>query len=187
VGRITIGVLALQGAFHLHKEHILATGAIYKEVGNADDLDEVDGLIIPGGESSVMLKLIDSLSMGSALSRFVTKKPTWGICAGAILLARRVTNPSQKSFGAIEIDIRRNGYGRQLDSVEEEVNGYSVAYIRAPIITNLENSVTIHHQRVSDPTWVSSKNIVVTTFHPEINRTTPSPWHDLFLKMICSE
>jgi len=184
--KVTVGVLALQGAFHLHKEHVLATGAKYKEVTSADDLTQIDGLIIPGGESSVMLKLIDSLSMGSALYKFVNEKPAWGICAGAILLAKEVTNPTQKSFGAIDIAIRRNGYGRQLDSFEEEINGYQVAYIRAPIVTNFERSVAVHHRRGADPTWVSSEKTVVTTFHPETNRMTPSPWHHSFVKT-CSE
>ena len=179
--RPTIGVLALQGAFDLHRNHVLAAGADYLEVANKEDLEKVDGLIIPGGESSVMLKLLDSLSMNEPMARFVSKKPTWGICAGAILLAKKVSNPSQRSFAAIDIEIQRNGYGRQLDSSEELVEGYSVAYIRAPIITNLGNEVTTHHCRGSNPTWVESRNVMVTTFHPEISQEAPSPWHRSFV------
>ncbi len=131
-----------------------------------------------------MLKLLDSLSMNESLARFASEKPTWGICAGAILLARKVNNPAQRSLGAIDIEIRRNEYGRQLDSSEEMIEGYPVAYIRAPIITNLGNDVKIHHYRESNPTWVQSKNIMITTFHPEIGRSAPSPWHQKFAATI---
>src|SRR4051812_17313410 len=95
-----IGVLALQGAFQLHRRHLEAAEAEYAEVVRAHQLDGIDGLILPGGESGVILKLIDSVGIGRELGAFLASKPVWGICAGAILLARTVRNPHQRSFGA---------------------------------------------------------------------------------------
>lgn len=183
-GEITVGVLALQGAFQLHQKHVRLAHAGYQEVGSAEDFHRIDGLIIPGGESGVMSKLLDSLAMVEALTRFVRERPVWGICAGAILLAKNVTNPVQASLGAIDVDIRRNGYGRQSDSFEDVVSEYRVAYIRAPLITGVGKDVEVLHRCEMNPTWIKSKNVMITTFHPEINPGAPSPWHRVFIEMI---
>ncbi|MBI2521031.1 MAG: pyridoxal 5'-phosphate synthase glutaminase subunit PdxT [Bdellovibrio sp.] len=177
-----IGVLALQGAMKLHSPHLHALGTEYIEVMNSTMLKEIDGLILPGGESGVMLKLIALLGFGSDLKKFFASKPTWGICAGAILLAKSVSNPSQPSFHAIDMEIERNAYGRQLNSSAEIVEGYQVSFIRAPRIVQVGKKVNVLARRNDDPIWVESENLMVTTFHPETNNQAPSPWHVRFVE-----
>ncbi len=172
-----IGVLALQGAFRLHKSHVEATGAEYVEVTKEKDFESINGLILPGGESGTMLKLIEIVGIDHCLSNFLKTKPVWGICAGAILMAKKVQNPIQKSYSAIDIEIERNSYGRQLDSVEEIIDGYLVSYIRSPKIINTGPNIRILSSRSESPSWVESGQAMVTTFHPEINANAPSPWH----------
>ena len=104
-----IGVLALQGAVDLHKAHIEALGAEFRAVKTAQDFDTVDALILPGGESTTMLKLIEVFGLWDALAAQFKRKPVWGICAGSILLASHVKNPEQNSFGALPLTICRNG------------------------------------------------------------------------------
>jgi 5'-phosphate synthase pdxT subunit len=172
-----IGVLALQGAFALHRSHVEALGGEYYEVLKQQDFDSIDALILPGGESATMLKLLEASDLKKVLAEFSTEKPTWGICAGAILLARSVSNPQQESFSTIDVDIVRNSYGRQVDSKFEEFNGYRVAYIRAPRICRVGTEVRVLAQSGTDPTWVECRNVMLTTFHPETNSKAPSPWH----------
>lgn len=178
-----IGVLALQGAFELHRPHLEASGAEYIEVTRVADFDGIDGLILPGGESAVMLKLIDLLGIRSALEDSLARKPSWGICAGAILLARKVLSPEQFSFGTVDVEIKRNAYGRQLESTEEMVAGYRVSYIRAPRISQVGTEVEVMTQRDGHATWVKSGLSSATTFHPETNLNFPSPWHQEFVRL----
>ena len=112
----TVGVLALQGDFEAHRKAIERVGAKAVEVRTAAELSQCDGLIIPGGESSTMLKLVEIGGLTEPILEFAGKKPIYGSCAGAILLARGVTRPAQASFGLMDIDVERNGYGRQIDS-----------------------------------------------------------------------
>ncbi|HAZ14570.1 MAG: hypothetical protein A2X86_15675 [Bdellovibrionales bacterium GWA2_49_15] len=177
-----IGVLALQGAIKLHQAHLEALGAKYIEVTGEKHLKEIDGLILPGGESSVMLKLVDIVGLGTELKAFAKSKPVWGICAGAILMARSVSCPIQPSYNVIDISIQRNAYGRQLESTEQIIDGYYVSFIRAPRILMVGKNVSVMKNLNNDPIWVESGNLMVTTFHPEINNATPSPWHIHFAK-----
>lgn len=172
-----VGVLALQGAFGLHRCHLEAAGAEYVEISAKGELEQVDALILPGGESGVMLKLIDALGMGEELVRFCRTRPTWGICAGAILLARSVSNPEQRALGAIDIAIERNAYGRQVDSLEDVVEGAVVSYIRAPRVARVGAGVRVWGWRGDDPSWVESGLAMAITFHPETGDLVPSPWH----------
>lgn len=112
----TVGVLALQGDFEAHRKAIERAGAKAVEVRTAAELAQCDGLIIPGGESTTMLKLLDAGKLTEAVSEFAARKPVYGSCAGAILLAKEVTRPAQASLGLMDIDVERNGYGRQIDS-----------------------------------------------------------------------
>ncbi len=178
-----IGVLALQGAFHLHKSHIEAAGAEYVEVVNTSYFEKIDGLILPGGESATILKLIEIVGIEESLSDFLKTKPVWGICAGAILMAKKVQNPEQKCYGILDIEIERNSYGRQLESTEQMLDNYLVSYIRAPKIISTGNNVKVLAQRNGFPSWVEERNLMATTFHPEINHNMPSPWHKKFVKM----
>ena len=178
-----IGVLALQGAFRLHQFHLEALGIEYVEVVTCEQLESLDGLILPGGESAVMLNLIGAVGIQTSLESFVKQKPTWGICAGAILMAKTVKNPAQFSFGALAIEVERNAYGRQLESSHENIEGYQVSYIRAPKITKVDPSLRIRSARDGFPTWAESASAMVTTFHPETNLNFPSPWHRRFAEL----
>ena len=113
--RLRVGVLALQGDFDAHRQRLDELGADVVLVKRPEQLDEIDGLVIPGGESSTFLKLLGEQGL-QRLKEFVRLKPTFGTCAGAILLAKEVENPSQHGLGALDIDVRRNAYGRQIDS-----------------------------------------------------------------------
>lgn len=178
-----IGVLALQGAFDLHRPHLEALGVQVQEVVTPRDFEGIAGLILPGGESGVLLKLIEMVGIDESLKAHFASKAAWGICAGAILMAKDV-QPVQKSYSAIDIAVERNAYGRQLESTQQSVNGYSVSYIRAPRISRVGAGVQVLHERTpADPSWVRCGNKMVTTFHPETNWSRPSPWHQKFLEL----
>lgn len=176
-----IGVLALQGAVDLHRPHIEALGGTFRAVKTPAQFAEIDGYILPGGESTTMLKLIDTFGLWDALAAEFAAKPVWGICAGSILLARTVTNPAQHSFNRLPITVQRNGYGRQLDSHISEVEGYSVSFIRAPVITDA-GDCTVLATHDSQPVWVQKDAVIASTFHPETNLKAPSPMHAHFMK-----
>ena len=179
-----IGVLALQGAVEAHKPHIEAAGAEFCAVKSAPEFDAVDAFIIPGGESTTMLRLIENFNLWESLARNFSSKPVWGICAGAILIADKVTNPEQKSFKLLPINVRRNGYGRQLDSHKAIIDGYSVSFIRAPIFTNVGDNVEILAEHEGTPVWVLSNNIMASSFHPELTLDFPSPMHRRFIDLV---
>ena len=135
----TVGVLALQGDFEAHRKAIERAGARPLEVRSEDQLAQCDGLIIPGGESTTMLKLLDIENLTGAVRNFGEHKPIYGTCAGAILLAHRVTHPLQTSLDLMDITVERNGYGRQVDSRIAKVSlkdggEFEAVFIRAPII-----------------------------------------------------
>jgi 5'-phosphate synthase pdxT subunit len=179
-----IGILALQGAVTPHFPHLNALGATFSEVRAADDLKNIDGLILPGGESSVMLKLIDVYDMKHALTAFLKTKPAWGICAGAILMARTVKNPEQFSFGAMEFTAARNAYGSQLDSFHAEVDDYPVSFIRAPQFADIAAGVTVKAMHRDQPIWLEAGNKMCTAFHPELTPSYPSPMHQSFARLM---
>ncbi len=181
--RPMIGVLALQGAVQPHKAHIEAAGGEFRFVKTPEQFDEVDAFILPGGESTTMLKLIDVFDLWKSLEENFKTKPVWGICAGSILLAEKVTDPQQKSFGILPITIQRNGYGRQLESHHAEINGYEVSFIRAPVITDAgKTEILAEHE--GKPVWVRSGKYMATTFHPELTMTYPSPMHQAFVDLV---
>lgn len=180
-----IGVLALQGAVDLHRPHIEAAGAEFRAVKTPDDFDRVNAFILPGGESTTMLKLIENFNLWKPLSRQFAAKPVWGICAGAILMAETVNAPTQKSFGILPITLLRNGYGRQKDSHETAIDDYAVSFIRAPIITDSGDcEILATHQ--NNPAWVRKGQYMATAFHPEVNLSAPSPMHEYFINHLVS-
>lgn len=181
-----IGVLALQGAVEPHRQHIEAAGAEFAAVKTSAQIDAVDALILPGGESTTMLKLINAFGLEDTLVQNFKDKPVWGICAGSILMAEKVVNPEQKSYGLLPMTIERNGYGRQLDSHHWEVDGYPVSFIRAPVITDITGDVEILAKDEEGPTWIQSGKYMATTFHPELTLDFPSPMHKTFVKMVQS-
>src|SRR5271170_1702457 len=169
----TVGVLALQGDFEAHRKMIERAGATALEVRTAAQLARCDGLILPGGESTTMLKLLEEEKLMEPVRRFGEQKPIYGTCAGAILLAREVSHPAQRSLDLMDIAVERNGYGRQIDSriAKVPVNGgaeFEAVFIRAPIIRRVGAGGHIVASYNGDPIWVEEGRHMVTTFHPEL-------------------
>ena len=192
-----IGVLALQGDFEAHRRRLEELGAEVMLVKNPEQLDEIDGLVIPGGESGTFLKLLGEGGF-EKLKQFVRVKPTFGTCAGAILLAAEVENPKQQGLGALDIRIRRNAYGRQIDSSIREgklLAGASsqnkpdespleMVFIRAPKIERVGPGVEIiaTEGNNKDPVAVRQGRVMAATFHPELSEDTRI--HRAFLDLV---
>ena len=188
---IRIGVLAIQGDFAAHARAIGHIGANPIEVRRANDVASLDGLIIPGGETTTMLKFIEEEGLAAPIVDFArTAKPIFGTCAGAILLAREVYNPAQASLGLIDIAVERNGYGRQVDSfiadVETTLEGgpLEAVFIRAPRIRRIGPEVEVLARLKDEPVLVRDGNILAATFHPELTEDLRA--HLLFVEMISS-
>src|SRR2546426_7276901 len=183
-----IGVLALQGDFDAHRRRLEELGAEVLLVKKPEQLDEIDGLVIPGGESSTFLKLLGDIGF-EKLKQFVHAKPTFGTCAGAILLATEVENPRQTGLGAIDIRIRRNAYGRQIDSSIREGrflahptgqgksagdrpagSPLEMVFIRAPKIERVGKGVEVIAVEGKDPVAVRQGKVIAATFHPELSQ-----------------
>ncbi|MGB8988100.1 MAG: pyridoxal 5'-phosphate synthase glutaminase subunit PdxT, partial [Candidatus Sulfotelmatobacter sp.] len=176
-----IGVLALQGDFDAHRRRLEQLGAEVVLVKKPEQLDAIDGLVIPGGESGTFLKLLGEEGF-EKLKQFVRVKPTFGTCAGAILLATEVENPKQSGLGALDITIRRNAYGRQLDSSiregklrqadgdnKREDSPLEMVFIRAPKIERIGPEVEVIATEGSDPVAVRQGRVMAATFHPELS------------------
>lgn len=168
----TAGVLALQGDFDAHCRAIARAGGNAVEVRSAAELAACDGLIIPGGESTTMWKLLQQEALIDSLMQFAAEKPIYGSCAGAILVARHVTHPSQPSLGLMDIDVVRNAYGRQVDSrivrIAVEGGDLEAIFIRAPIVSRAGDATRIFGTYNGDPVWVEEGRHMITTFHPEL-------------------
>lgn len=167
-----IGVLALQGDFEAHRKAIEQAGGEAVEVRSATDLPILDGLIIPGGESTTMLKLLREERLFEPLLRFGAEKPVFGTCAGAILLASEVLNPPQESLGLLDFSIERNAYGRQMDSrivpIEFEGEQAEAVFIRAPMIRRVGPKAKVLATYLDTPVVVEQGRHLVATFHPEL-------------------
>jgi 5'-phosphate synthase pdxT subunit len=186
-----IGVLALQGDFDAHRLRLQQLGAEVVLVKKPEQLDAIDGLVIPGGESGTFLKLLGDAGF-EKLKQFVGAKPTFGTCAGAILLATEVENPQQKGLGALDIRIRRNAYGRQIDSSIREGRLVSesgdspleMVFIRAPKIVHVGEGVEILATEGADraPVAVRQGRAMAATFHPELSDDPRV--HQTFLEVV---
>lgn len=188
-----IGVLAIQGDFAAHAAALCETGAEVCEVRRADEFRRADALVLPGGESTTMLKFILNPDLGyiEAFQEFhQAGKPIFGTCAGLILLAKDVTSPAQFSFGFIDIGVERNAYGRQKESFEAIGEGYldgpakplKMVFIRAPRITRLGAKVERLADWQHEPVMARQGNILVASFHPEL--TGDLTVHRYFLHMV---
>jgi 5'-phosphate synthase pdxT subunit len=189
-----VGVLALQGDFEAHQRALERAGAEAVPVRTAEELDGLDGLVIPGGESTTMLRLLNYMNLKEPLRKFAREKPVFGTCAGAILLATDVRNPAQESFGIVDMTVERNAYGRQIDSrvarIEPDAElqkrlgagDVEAVFIRAPIIrrTGPEVKVLAHYD--GDPVLLEQGKYLIATFHPEL--TDDSRVHRLFLSKL---
>jgi 5'-phosphate synthase pdxT subunit len=185
-----IGVLAIQGDYAAHAAALSDTGAIPHEIRKPDQLDELDGLILPGGESTTMLRFLEKHGFFEALGLFCQSKPVFGTCAGAILLAREVRNPAQRSLGALDAVVERNAYGRQIDSAiltaETELGGgpLEMVFIRAPRIIETGEDVEVLARRDGSPVLVKQRSIMAATFHPELSKDRRV--HGLFVETVAS-
>ncbi len=180
----TVGILALQGAVEPHRAHLDPLGVRVREIRAPRELDGCDALLLPGGESSTMLRLMGTFGLRDPLAEALRQVPVWGICAGCILLAREVRHPEQWSFGVLDIVVERNAYGSQLESHEARIDGYPVDFIRAPIIRGLGPGVTTLAEHRGTPVWVRQGRVMATTFHPELALCPPSPMHRAFLDLM---
>lgn len=173
--RPRIGVLAIQGDYAAHADALAETGAIPIEVRNREELGDLDGLILPGGESTTMLKFLERDHLFDDLKQFCATHPVFGTCAGAILLAREVRNPTQASLGVLDAVVERNSYGRQIDSsilsAETALGGekLEMVFIRAPRILETGPTVEILAMRDGTPTLVRQGKLMAATFHPELS------------------
>jgi pyridoxal 5'-phosphate synthase pdxT subunit len=185
---LTIGVLALQGDFDAHRQTLNRLGVRTVLVRKPEELDGIDGLVIPGGESSTFLKFLEREGFLGKLQNFVSQKPAFGTCAGAILLAKEVVNPSQPSLGVLDIAIQRNAYGRQIDSsimtAPTKLGGdpLEMVFIRAPRIERVGAEVQVLAEREDHPVLVRQGKILAATFHPELS--TDLRIHQLFAQMV---
>jgi 5'-phosphate synthase pdxT subunit len=188
-----VGVLALQGDFEAHARALAAHGVVPVEVRNPPDLAGLAGLVLPGGESTTMLRLMEGGEIGQRLAAFVRGgRPVLATCAGVILLAREVRDPVQPCLGLLDVVVERNAYGRQIDSTvvpllvcaggelgTQELEG---VFIRAPRVCELGDSVRVLARRGEDPVLLRQGNVLAATFHPELSAR--SPVIDLFVRSV---
>ena len=184
---LCVGVLALQGAFREHVAAVTRLGATAREVRQLKDIDGIDALIIPGGESTTMGKLLNEWNMLEPLrQRILDGMPVYGSCAGLILLCREIENSDQPRLGVLDATVRRNAFGRQVDSFETDLNIPEVGadpipavFIRAPVITGVGAGVTVLAEVKGQAVAVRQNNILATSFHPEL--TPDTRMHSYFL------
>ena len=188
------GILALQGDFEAHARAIERLGAEPVLVRTAAELDGVDGLVIPGGESTTMLKLLHAEDLLEPLAEFGKRRGIFGTCAGAILLAADVSNPDQESLGLMDIGVERNAYGRQIDSrvahltpeaefaARTAPGEMEAVFIRAPVIRRVGPQARVLARYHGDPVLVEQGRHLVATFHPEL--TADPRVHELFLSKL---
>ena len=188
---VKIGVLALQGDFALHAAALRKCGAQVVEVRKPEELEGVDGLVIPGGESTTLLKLMDEWRFVPALEKLhAAGKPVFGTCAGLILLAREVDSPRQFSLGFIDVDVERNAYGRQRESFAAPgdlvLNGQrhpmEMVFIRAPRIRRVGPEVTSLARHGDETVMARQGTVLVASFHPEL--TEDLAVHQYFFRMV---
>ena len=185
-----IGLLALQGAFIEHEKILHDLGTETVQVRLPFHLDGLDGLIIPGGESTTIGKLATTYGLIEPLREYARKRPVWGICAGMIFLAKDIGNDRQPLLGVMDITVNRNAFGRQLESFETDLdipvlNGqpFHAVFIRAPVITAVEDSVAVLSALTEDQIVAAQQDhLLVTAFHPEL--TSDSRLHQHFLNMV---
>ena len=189
--RITVGVLALQGAFRAHVAALRRLGVGAHEVRTPAHLGDVDGLVMPGGESTTMSRLLTSSGLFDEIkARASDGMPVFGTCAGMILLATEILDgrPDQRSFGAIDLTVRRNGYGRQLDSFETDLDVAGLAesfhgvFIRAPRVASAGPAVEVLATVGDDPVLVRQGRTMAAAFHPEL--TADTRLHERFVELV---
>jgi 5'-phosphate synthase pdxT subunit len=170
-----VGVLALQGDFAMHRRALELAGARVHEIRTAEDLDGLEGIVLPGGESGTMLRLLERSGLEDGLRDFHARGgPLFGTCAGLILLAGRVDHPPQRSLALLDAVVERNAYGRQIDSFEADLEWTEGAeplrgvFIRAPRIREIGPDVRVLARYEGEPVLVRNGHVLAATFHPEL-------------------
>jgi pyridoxal 5'-phosphate synthase pdxT subunit len=190
-GRFTIGVLALQGGFDAHRERLESLGVTALLVRTPVDLEQVDAMVLPGGESTTMSRLLDTSGLFDVLAKRIDDgMPVLGTCAGMILCATDVLDArdDQRFFGRLDITVRRNGYGRQLDSFEADlaVTGldapFHAVFIRAPLVVRADNGIEVLAECDGVPVLLRDGSCTVAAFHPEL--TADTRLHEMFLETV---
>ena len=192
MSELCVGVLALQGAFREHVAAVASLGATAREVRQLKDIEGIDALIIPGGESTTIGKLLNEWNMLEPLrQRILDGMPVYGSCAGLILLCREIENSDQPRLGVLDATVRRNAFGRQVDSFETDLSIPEIGadpipavFIRAPVITGVGAGVTVLAEVKGQAVAVRQNNILATSFHPEL--TPDTRMHSYFLSF-CSK
>ena len=187
-----IGILGFQGAFLEHQQHIASIGHEAVDVRYVEQLDEIDGIILPGGESTTMGKLLNYTGMMEPLrQRIQAGLPVWGTCAGMILLAKELVNDPVRHLAVMDIAVRRNAYGTQIDSFDVDVvipeisaDPMPLVFIRAPYITEVKENVKVLCKVDGNIVAARQGNMLATSFHPELTDNTA--FHEYFVKM-CAE
>jgi 5'-phosphate synthase pdxT subunit len=183
-----IGVLAIQGDYAAHAEALAEAGAIPLDIRKPDQLIGLDGLILPGGESTTILRFLGKHQFFEALKEYCGSHPVFGTCAGAILLARQVLNPPQRSLGLLDAILERNAYGRQIDSAiltaQTTLAGgpLEMVFIRAPRIVEIGAGVEVLARRDAFPVLVRQGTLMAATFHPELSKDRRV--HRLFVETV---
>lgn len=173
-----VGVLGIQGDFALHQKSLKRTGIDSIIVRYPEELNRCDGLILPGGESTTFVKLLNKTGLFDAVRQFAEKHAVMGTCAGLITLAKRLTNDSMETLGLIDMEVERNGYGRQVDSFVDKIHvpvfkdkpEYEGVFIRAPRIRSVGEGVEALGYHGEEIVMARSNRILVTTFHPELTK-----------------
>jgi len=183
-----VGVLAIQGDYDAHARALADVGAGPEEVRKPEQLEGLDGLILPGGESTTMLKFLEQHGFFNALGDYCQSHPVFGTCAGTILLAREVRSPAQKSLGILDAVVERNAYGRQIDSAilaePTQLPGgdLEMVFIRAPKIVSVGPEVETLATRDGSPVLVRQGTTMAATFHPELS--VDRRIHKLFVEIV---
>ena len=186
--KLKIGILAVQGDFAAHAAMLQQLGAETVEVRTVEDLKGCDGIILPGGESTTQLQFLQEEGLAEAIRKFAAdRRPVFGTCAGAILLATQVKNPEQESLGLLDMTILRNGYGRQLasdvffepSSLKKEP--LEMVFIRGPVIEKVAKGIDVLAKHEGKPVLIQKGNLLASTFHPELTGDTSV--HEHFLEM----
>ena len=188
---ITVGVLALQGAIAEHINCLKKLPAVtVREVKTLADLNSIDGLILPGGESTAMGKILNYFKLLEPIAQKIKDGlPVWGTCAGMILLAKNISNQAETYFATMDITVKRNAYGSQLDSFQTDINLPEISnkpipliFIRAPYIEVAQEHVEVLAKIDNNIVAAKQDNMLVTSFHPEL--TQDLSWHKYFCNMI---
>jgi 5'-phosphate synthase pdxT subunit len=192
---VKVGVLALQGAFAAHEAALTSLGAATRQVRTPDDLTDLDGLVLPGGESTTMSRLLETSGLfGPIQERLRAGLPVFGTCAGMILLGNEILDgrPDQRSMGVIDVSVRRNAFGRQVDSFEADLDvvglddrPFHAVFIRAPIVESVGDGVDVLAEVDGQPVLCRQDAVLVAAFHPEL--TADVRLHELYLDRVVGD